>query len=478
MTKLAFIAILKPKRIAKMSDFDFLKGNIETIILNALFNGDKYGYEIAREIKEKTANKYEIKQPTLYSYLKRLADRELIVSYWGGDDSNGGRRKYYKLTDSGKKICIDYMSEWNFHREVMDSLVGDTTDVAPLSEVTREQAATMLGSKTKRQKKRTETTQDELDEINKKLSLLNAEEKPLQETNEQQQTPREIDPLQHQRFEELIKPLKEEAANGNIPVSQQPLKEKITIDQPKNQPDVAPAPVFTHTKQQDDSLINTSPIQREETEEEQQYKRILEGVLGNQLDNVNQDAAPTAKYDDSLALAAQQAAKKQIMPLVETAETLKKEGIPIKIYSNTAKYTPVKMIFTNKINMFTACIMALLLAVELTVMYFAFKSFAKIKFTAYGTLIGVFALIAGYFAVMYFANPSKKSKLKFSFKYTFTNSIIFFAVAIVIIAIVYFVIIGTGNTAQLANIFLMPSIICLNAPLAVWIYSLIVKHTI
>ena len=29
-----------------VGNFDFLKGNIETIILNALYGGDKYGYDI------------------------------------------------------------------------------------------------------------------------------------------------------------------------------------------------------------------------------------------------------------------------------------------------------------------------------------------------------------------------------------------------------------------------------------------------
>ena len=55
-----------------VGNFNFLKGNIETIILNALYGGDKYGYDITREIKEKTDNQYEIKQPTLYGYLKKL----------------------------------------------------------------------------------------------------------------------------------------------------------------------------------------------------------------------------------------------------------------------------------------------------------------------------------------------------------------------------------------------------------------------
>ena len=86
------------------SDFKFLKGNIETIILNALYNGDKYGYEISKEIKEKTDNKYEIKQPTLYGYLKRLEEQDLIEAYWG-EESFGGRLKYYRLTDEGKSTC-------------------------------------------------------------------------------------------------------------------------------------------------------------------------------------------------------------------------------------------------------------------------------------------------------------------------------------------------------------------------------------
>ncbi|MCX4287322.1 MAG: PadR family transcriptional regulator, partial [Clostridia bacterium] len=96
-----------------MGDFTFLNGNIETIILCSLYNNDKYGYEIAKEIKERTSNKYEIKQPTLYSYLKRLEEDDLIVSYWG-ENSNGGRRRYYKLTKTGKDNCKQFISEWQY----------------------------------------------------------------------------------------------------------------------------------------------------------------------------------------------------------------------------------------------------------------------------------------------------------------------------------------------------------------------------
>lgn len=158
-----------------MYDFSFLKGNIETIILNALYSGPKYGYEIAKEIKEKTENKYEIKQPTLYGYLKRLQENDLITSYWGGGDSNGGRRRYYELTDKGKEICIQYMSEWNFQRSIIDNLVAQPTENSDIREISQEQATSLLGSKTKRtHKKRNYVSDDDLEELNKQLEQLNA----------------------------------------------------------------------------------------------------------------------------------------------------------------------------------------------------------------------------------------------------------------------------------------------------------------
>ena len=103
-------------------DFTFLKGNIETIILCALYKEPTYGYEIAKEIRERTNNKYQIKQPTLYSYLKRLEEDDLIVSYWG-ETSNGGRRRYYALTKTGRANCEQFISEWQYQRAVLSELV-------------------------------------------------------------------------------------------------------------------------------------------------------------------------------------------------------------------------------------------------------------------------------------------------------------------------------------------------------------------
>src|SRR5699024_12883293 len=69
-----------------------------TIILRALYDGDKYGYEIIAEIERKSHGQYSLKQPSLYSALKRLEKDGYVTSYWGGSVS-GGRRKYFSLTD-------------------------------------------------------------------------------------------------------------------------------------------------------------------------------------------------------------------------------------------------------------------------------------------------------------------------------------------------------------------------------------------
>ena len=103
---------------------DLIRGHINTIILRALYDGDKYGYEIISDIERKSHGQYTLKQPSLYSALKRLEKDGYITSYWGGSVS-GGRRKYFSLTDAGKDISETNQSEWEYSRTVIDSLISD-----------------------------------------------------------------------------------------------------------------------------------------------------------------------------------------------------------------------------------------------------------------------------------------------------------------------------------------------------------------
>lgn len=110
-------------------DSDLIRGHIDTIILKILFSGDKYGYEICKEVEERSNGTYELKQPTLYSCLKRLEDKGFISSYWEDSDI-GGKRHYYKLTEEGKEEYNRNQQEWAKSRSIIDNLISDTTSVA------------------------------------------------------------------------------------------------------------------------------------------------------------------------------------------------------------------------------------------------------------------------------------------------------------------------------------------------------------
>ena len=83
----------KRKRVAS-------RGSVNNIILRTLVNGDKYGYEIIKEVEEYSNGKIILKQPSLYSSLTRFEEKKFVSSYWGDSDI-GGRRHYYHLTEEG-----------------------------------------------------------------------------------------------------------------------------------------------------------------------------------------------------------------------------------------------------------------------------------------------------------------------------------------------------------------------------------------
>ncbi len=109
-------------------DSDLIRGHIDTIILKTLFEGDKYGYEICKDVEEKSGGTYELKQPTLYSCLKRLEGQGLISSYWTDSDI-GGKRHYYKLTELGKDTFRQNQEDWQRSRQIIDNLISENEKV-------------------------------------------------------------------------------------------------------------------------------------------------------------------------------------------------------------------------------------------------------------------------------------------------------------------------------------------------------------
>ena len=93
-----------------MYSSELIKGTLKTIVLNLLKDNDKmYGYEITQKVKEMTSEKIQITEGALYPTLHALEKHGDVIT----EKIFIGKRvrKYYRLTDQGKKTVQERVNE-------------------------------------------------------------------------------------------------------------------------------------------------------------------------------------------------------------------------------------------------------------------------------------------------------------------------------------------------------------------------------
>lgn len=106
-------------------DKEILKGYIDTIVLSVLHDEDLYGYLIAKKIKEKSKEEFEMKEATLYVSLKRLEKKGYIKGYWNDTEgTSGGRRRYYSITEEGRESYAESSVKWEALKRILDNFMG------------------------------------------------------------------------------------------------------------------------------------------------------------------------------------------------------------------------------------------------------------------------------------------------------------------------------------------------------------------
>lgn len=108
--------------MANQINSDYIRGVIDTIILRVLIDKDNYGYEIIKSISKNSHGQFELKEPSLYTSLKRLEKDQMIQSYWG-NESLGGRRKYYKITELGLEKYKNDLEQWTISKNIIQQLI-------------------------------------------------------------------------------------------------------------------------------------------------------------------------------------------------------------------------------------------------------------------------------------------------------------------------------------------------------------------
>ena len=106
---------------------EMMRGHIDTFILLSLVDSDKDSNEIKTSIEEKSENKLTVKQGTFYSAMQRLVKQNYIKEY-RSSAVDGIRRKYYSLTEKGKKSLEKNREEWNKSKELIDNIIESPSE--------------------------------------------------------------------------------------------------------------------------------------------------------------------------------------------------------------------------------------------------------------------------------------------------------------------------------------------------------------
>ena len=104
---------------------DVIRGYNDTIILYLLLDEPSYGYEISKQIKNLSGEKYIIKETTLYSAFTRMEKNGYIESFNDEVRSNGKRRTYYRITEAGRQYYKDKCAEWKLTKEVVEKVIEE-----------------------------------------------------------------------------------------------------------------------------------------------------------------------------------------------------------------------------------------------------------------------------------------------------------------------------------------------------------------
>lgn len=87
-------------------DIQLKRGLLDVCVLAAIKNEESYGYKIIKDLKPCI----ELSESTLYTILKRVETAGLLTVRTA--EHNGRLRKYYQITDAGRRRLREFKDEW------------------------------------------------------------------------------------------------------------------------------------------------------------------------------------------------------------------------------------------------------------------------------------------------------------------------------------------------------------------------------
>lgn len=101
------------------------KGVLELLVLKLICDGPTYGYELLQRLKERSENRFVLKEGTLYPILYRLEDEGLIAAKWSQGQGRTAPKKMYEATEAGWQENLRRQVLWmDFQQTVNTFLTG------------------------------------------------------------------------------------------------------------------------------------------------------------------------------------------------------------------------------------------------------------------------------------------------------------------------------------------------------------------
>jgi PadR family transcriptional regulator PadR len=101
------------------------RGVLEHCVLAVVRDEESYAFDIVRVLSD--AGELVTSEGTIYPLLSRLRRDRLVTTTWRESDA-GPPRRYYRITDDGRRALDAFAGDWARFRSAVDALLGATQE--------------------------------------------------------------------------------------------------------------------------------------------------------------------------------------------------------------------------------------------------------------------------------------------------------------------------------------------------------------
>src|SRR5262245_29188640 len=97
---------------------DLVAASATPLVLAILAEADSYGYAIIKRVATLSGGQLQWTDGMLYPVLHRLERQGFVATKWG-ESETGRKRKYYRITRSGRLQLVTHQQQWQIVDETL-----------------------------------------------------------------------------------------------------------------------------------------------------------------------------------------------------------------------------------------------------------------------------------------------------------------------------------------------------------------------